>query len=460
MYALWWALVGYLIVHPVLLLQAGEALLALTFYLNAIPIAYMSYQSIVRNVGGAAFATVNVYALLFFYVAPIYQIIEYPGYLINNYSPSLEQMTTANILIFVFLVIFVYTYLRRLGALHKPMFKTADQNVSSAMPLLIVLAAAMGIWGGILTLDQGAAVAEDDAVSTGIDIGLTIRHKIALVIPFGVLGLYLFRQNTRRSLIIACALIVFVLMSKNIALDRRNALGPIYLALFFMTLWRWRISSRAVFALVGGGLIFVFPVISIFINNPISSWADMFNMERVGREISGHFTDMHYDSWASVVAGIQYVETEGFQIGRQLLGSLLFFVPRSIWLDKPSSTGETLGEYLVVHSGLWFTNISAPLPLEGYVDFGVVGVIVYAIGIAFYAQRLDYFVARGNALDKTSALYFSFYLTFVMRGAFLPALAYGVGAYVALNVVPATLSWFAIRQRRATQGTTASPSLS
>lgn len=454
MLALWWVLVGFMIIHPAILLQDSEYLLSLSFYLNAIPIAYMSYQSIVRNIGGAAFATINVYVLLFFYIAPIYQIIEYPGYLINNYSPSIEQMVGANILIFVFLVVFLIAYLHRLDKIHTPMIRTTDDAISSVLPLLVVLAAVMGLWGAVLTLGSGAVV--DDTVTTGIDIAQTIRHKVALVIPFAVLGLYLFRQNRHLSLIVAGALLLFVLMSKNIALDRRNSLGPIYLALFFMVIWRWRISSRAVFALVGGGLMFVFPVISIFINNPISTWVYMLNLENVSREISGHFVDMHYDSWASVVAGIQYVQSEGFQFGYQILGSLAFFLPRAIWPDKPMSTGETLGEYLVVHSGLWFTNISAPLPLEGYVDFGIIGVITYAIVVALYAQRLDYFVARGNAVDKTSALYFAFYLTFVMRGAFLPAFAYGVGAYLALNVLPVTLSRMGIGSRRAEHGATAS----
>lgn len=451
MYALWWVLVGYLIIHPFLLLEGSDNLLAFSFYLNAIPIAYMSYQSLVRNVGGAAFATINVYILLFFYVAPIYQLIEYPGYLINNYNPSLEQMIRANIIIFLFITGFLAVYLRRLDKPHKALLKTRDDGLGSILPMMIGLAAVMGIWGVILTLDQNV-VAMDDTVTGGILIGETIRHKVALVIPFSVLGIYLYRRGMRPSLIVTAVLVAFVLMSKNIALDRRNSLGPIYLALFFMVLWRWRINSRAVFLLVGGGLLLVFPIVAIFINNPMDTWVDAFNMDRVAQEITGHFVDMHYDSWANVVAGMQYVETEGLQLGRQLLGALLFFLPRQIWPDKPLSTGDTLGEYLVLHSNLWFTNISAPLPLEGYVDFGITGIIVYAIALAVYAQRLDYFIDRGNAVDKTSALYFSFYLTFVMRGAFLPAFAYGVGAYLALNVLPALFSWVGAKARAMGRG--------
>jgi hypothetical protein len=134
------------------------------------------------------------------------------------------------------------------------------------------------------------------------------------------------------------------------------------------------------------------------------------------------------------------VETEGVRLGQQILGALLFFVPRDIWADKPIASGQMLGEYLVLYYNLWFTNISFPLPAEGYVDFGIFGLILYAALLGYYSRRLDYFINHGSFVDRTSALYFTFYLLFVLRGSFLPAFAYGAGAYVAINCLPAILS--------------------
>lgn len=445
MTAAWWILLCYMIALPFSLIGEGDYLLAFSFYLNGALIAYMSWESLVKDSAGPAFATVNTFLLLFFYVAPVFQILEYRGYLINNYNPPLMQMLLANVLVFMFTAIFLFIYKRRAKVVHTPIFKSDDNKVDAVFPVYVGLAALMAIWAARVMATDTVTVDSDTAIVG--DIMVTIRHKVAYVIPFAALGFYLSRKVRNRSLLLVGLMIVFVLLSKNILLDRRNALGPVYLSLAFLLLWKGRIGSRSVFLLVGSGLLFVFPITSIFINNPIESWGDLVSFENMSREIRGHFVDMHYDAWANLVATIQFVQTEGLQLGRQLLGALLFFFPREFWADKPVSSGQMLGDYLVLNSGLWFTNISFPFPAEGYVDFGVIGIIVYALILAFYCQRLDYFVNRGGAVDRTSALYFSFYLTFVMRGAFLPAFAFGSGAYLAMNVVPWALSRIRLRSR-------------
>lgn len=448
MVVLWYILLCYLIALPFLLIGIGEYILALSFYVNAIVMAYMSRECIIKNRTGPAFATANIFLILFFYVAPIYQIVEFPGYLLNNYSPSANQMVLANLLILLFMVGYIVIYLRRIRVAHSPLLKTRDEKIQAIFPILVVLAAVMAIWAFQTMLTYGIDP-DDDAISAGENIALTVRHKIAFVIPFAVLGLYLSRKGNRRSVIIVAALVILVLLSKNIVLDRRNALGPVYLTILTLFLWRNRIGSREVFLIMGPALLFLFPIASIFINNPMSQWGELANLENAAKEIRSHFIDMHYDAWANLVATIQFVQTEGLQLGRQLLGSLLFFLPREMWVDKPVASGQMLGEYLVLSHGLWFTNISFPFPAEGYVDFGVVGVILYGLGFGYYSQRLDYFVNHGSVVDRTSALYFSFYLLFVMRGSFLPAFAFGVGAYIAINVLPAILSRVGIKSRDA-----------
>ncbi len=445
MTAVWWILLCYTAALPFMLIGIGENLLALSFYMNAIIIAFMSRESLLKNRVGPAFASVNIFFLLFFYVAPIYQLVEYRGYLINNYAAPYGQMVLANILLFVFMAVFIFFYMRRIRATHTPFLKVDDSRVESVFPVFVALAVAMAGWALIVMLTSSVEL-EDETVSVG-NIAVAMRQKIAFAIPFTVLGFYLSRNRFNRSLFLVGFLILLVLMSKNIVLDRRNALGPVYIAVLFLLLWRGSITSRSVFLLVGFGLLFVFPIAAIFINNPIQSWGDLINYESVAREISGHFVNMHYDAWANMVAVIQFVETEGLQLGRQLLGTLAAFFPREFWADKPVATGQLLGDYLVLNHGLWFTNISSPFPAEGYIDFGLVGIIVYALALAFYSQRLDFFVNRGGAIDRTSALYFAFFLTFVMRGSLLPAFAFGAGSYVAMNVIPAILSRLGLKSR-------------
>lgn len=454
MVAVWWILLSYLLALPFLLVGIGEYLLALSFYINAILMAYMAHISIIKNDNGPAFAAVNIFVILFFYVAPIYQLVEYRGYLINNYDPPNSQMLLANVIVFVFIAAYLIVYQRRAKMQHSAVLKVSDASVGKMFPLLMALAALMAIWAIWVTLNYSLD-AEDDAVSAGINIGITIRHKVAFVIPFAAIGFYLSRKSTKRSLIVLMVLSVFLLSSKNIIIDRRNSLGPVYLSALSLFLWRGRITSRQVFMLVGPALIFIFPLVSIFINHPMENWGDLLNWDNIIMEVRGHFVDMHYDAWANLVAAIQYVHTEGLQLGRQLMGSLLFWWPRGMWVDKPVSSGQMLGDYLVLNSGLWFTNISFPFPAEGYVDFGMLGVVIYGIVIALYSQRLDYLVNYGGVVDRTSALYFSFYLMFVMRGSFLPAFAFGVGALIALNLLPAILSRVGLKSRSMDRGAAA-----
>jgi len=450
MVALWYILVCYLIALPFALLGIGEYTLAMSFYMNAALIAYMSRKSLVENVAGPAFATVNIFYLLFFYVAPIFQFLEFPGYLINNYVAPLSQMLLANLLVFLFFASFCALYFKSARMARKPFLKTGDNLIESSWIRLIVLAALMGMWALYVMLSTDVDLTEDAAEVENITT--TLRHKIGYVIPFAVLGYYLSILRHRRSLVLVALLILFVLLSKNIFLDRRNALGPVYLSVLFLLAWKGRINSRSVFLFLAGGLLVAFPFLSIFINNSSDRWGELINPKNIFDEIGRHFVDMHYDAWASLIASIEFVQVHGLQFGRQLVGALLVFFPRELWPDKPVSSAEMVGGFLVQNHGLWFTNISMPLPAEGYLDFGPPGLILFALGLAWYAGKLDYFINNGSAVDRTSSLYFAIYLTFVMRGSFLPAFAYGAGAYVAINVVPAILTRLSLTRRHEGQG--------
>ena len=82
----------------------------------------------------------------------------------------------------------------------------------------------------------------------------------------------------------------------------------------------------------------------------------------------------------------KYVEEFGISWGNQLLGAILFFVPRSIWPSKPLGTGHTAIVALDQH---YFSNVSAPLIAEGYVNFGIVGVVLFALAAGWIFRKLD-----------------------------------------------------------------------
>ena len=167
-----------------------------------------------------------------------------------------------------------------------------------------------------------------------------------------------------------------VFLTKNPFFDRRNSLGPIYLTIACIAFPYIISNTKNFFIFLFTILIIAFPASSIFTHHDPSNWGDVLTSNLLFEEISGHFVNMHYDAWANFVGTVDYVEKMGYQFGGQALGSLLFYVPRSLWLEKPISSGQTLGEYLSQYYQLWFENISCPFPAEGYLQCYLPGIHV------------------------------------------------------------------------------------
>ena len=73
--------------------------------------------------------------------------------------------------------------------------------------------------------------------------------------------------------------------------------------------------------------------------------------------------------------------------GYQLLGALFFFVPRAIWATKPIGSGAMLAS----HQPRAFTNIAMPYWGEGYMNFGILGVVIFTIILAYSPNKRKYF---------------------------------------------------------------------
>jgi hypothetical protein len=99
----------------------------------------------------------------------------------------------------------------------------------------------------------------------------------------------------------------------------------------------------------------------------------------------------HFDGYENFMLGIEYIERAGLQWGRQLAAVLFFWVPRAVWAEKPIATGTEIAEqYLsTLVDERSNVNISSPLPMEGYVDFGVLGIALYAAVFGIASGCLD-----------------------------------------------------------------------
>lgn len=146
-----------------------------------------------------------------------------------------------------------------------------------------------------------------------------------------------------------------------------------------------RLHSKTSFVLlILLGIIFVAPVVNIFryaITSPQNALEEVINEF----DIKSRLTNGDFDCYTMICQTIGYTEQNGITWGKQLISSILFFVPRSIWNGKSVGSGS-----LVLGSqGAVFTNVSSPPIAEGFINFGAIGVILFSIIFSFIATRID-----------------------------------------------------------------------
>ena len=142
------------------------------------------------------------------------------------------------------------------------------------------------------------------------------------------------------------------------------------------------------------------------------------------------YTSGNYDAWRMLVSAIRHSKTYGCTWGGQLLGAILFFVPRSVWPTKPIGSGAMLIKKELGRDA--FSNISCPFIAEGMVNFGLIGVALFALFLGTLLTKLDKtywerFEKESKAVYFAPYLFLVFMLFFVMRGDLLSSFAYVCG---------------------------------
>jgi hypothetical protein len=207
--------------------------------------------------------------------------------------------------------------------------------------------------------------------------------------------------------------------------------GTIALSVAFISVqWRknWSFIIWTIFLLAA--LILVFPYADIFRRE-----IDTSNLYFEG--LDPVVDEGHYDAFQQTMNAITYVEEEGPLYGRQMSGTLLFWVPRRLWADKPVPSGRMVGEYL----GFRFTNISMPLWGEAYLDgalpFTALVFLLYGAFLGRAEQRFVDYVSRRRPTPELYAVavpVLAAYQLFLLRGALMSCVAYLVPVVLLLFI--------------------------
>lgn len=209
--------------------------------------------------------------------------------------------------------------------------------------------------------------------------------------------------------------LVVLLVVVNPVTSPRYVVGTVVLSLaFLMGAFRNRRRTRTWMVLLVVAMVVVFP------------YSDVFRTSTGGSNQSALTDNLtlngDYDAFAQLVNTVAYVDREGATDGRQALGVLLFWVPRSIWETKPTDTGILLAEY----NNYDFTNLSAPIWAEMYINGRWLAVIVgsvllgFALGVAGARTAVH---DRENSVAAIGLGLVSFYLLIVLRGSLLQSMA-------------------------------------
>lgn len=239
------------------------------------------------------------------------------------------------------------------------------------------------------------------------------------------------RQAGRTPLPVVPALTLIVLLvCANPISTARYVFGTVALGVLaafgaYRTLRGYRVVS--VLALLG--LFFVFPI--------LDAYRYTTGDRRISVGLLSALAGGDFDSFAQVVNALTYVKDLGVTWGHQMLGVVLFWIPRSMWAGKPIDSGPLLA----VHEGYDFTNLSAPLWAEFYLNWGWLGVIGGMFLFGMWVRRADQ--GANSLLDRSPvpgpwAAIIPFYLLIVLRGSLLQAMTY--------LVVVVLGGWF-VRQR-------------
>jgi len=120
--------------------------------------------------------------------------------------------------------------------------------------------------------------------------------------------------------------------------------------------------------------------------------------------------------------------------GEQLLGSIFFYIPRSIWPSKPIGSGAALSQL----ESLDFSNISMPLIAESFINFHMIGIVVFSIVCGGGAAYLDSFYWKSQNKSGVTKLFYLFLLgmfLFILRGDLLSSFAYTISLMLSLTFV-------------------------
>lgn len=385
----------------------------------------------------------DIFFLIFMVLAPIIQISnDNSGYWVNTLPIMNNEIILFNRMIFIFLTSnLIFSKIHLFVHNEKNIEITYDEKSLKYIQIIMYGTFLMSIFLTlplIINMYVGNRGNQSIQESQGNIMMLVTRSIYFFPIPLFILKISDFRKTRQIGDFLLCMLyflsIIFII---NPIIQKRNLIGPVYLAfvLYFINMQtkeKNKISSLFLYMLgVSTGVLF--PLLQSFTRH--SGLETGKTLIQQNFSLIEAFSGLDYDAYANGIADIHFVISNGISYGYDLLGAVLFFVPRSIWTTKPVTGGHQIGEYLMQNYSMWFTNLSNPFVGESIKNFGFMGPIIFAFLYEVVSRKISK-IKDQNALNNFAYFYFATFTIFFLRGDLMNGIAYGSGMAFALYLVP------------------------
>ena len=225
---------------------------------------------------------------------------------------------------------------------------------------------------------------------------------------------------------------IIILLNYPVSLSR-YWIGTVYIGLFVAMIPQNWLGIRRFDLAIILGICIIFPLmydlkyfdVGTFFETRIASFFGAYEEA---------FNSVDFDAFTMLCRIMIYAEDYGFSFGRQLVSVVFFFVPRAILPIK----GQPTGSMVTTAQGSSYTNLSAPAMGEGYIDFGLIGVVLYAAVFAIAFRSLDRaFLGGGHCASANTyrflvSAFMLGFTVFLMRGALQPVFLRIMGFFLFL----------------------------
>ena len=206
----------------------------------------------------------------------------------------------------------------------------------------------------------------------------------------------------------------------------RNTVAGLYLGILLYIAFFILKKGRVFFVLYLFSFVIMFPLLNSFRYGNLTSVSLGESFSTLLQNFNNEWLSSDYDAYSMLLTTMRYIGENGITFGRQLLGVIFFWVPRTVWAGKPIASGEFLGSFYQ-----WdFVNVSEPLVAEILINFGLIGIVVLSPFVGYFVERIDsaFWSKLGNKCKKNRVhVLYTFivaYVLFVFRGALLSSFAY------------------------------------